>query len=88
VDADRDRPDQTLLASRQRRRTAMFWIMAVAIALTALGYGASTYQNHGYAWADQVCRSADALCSSPHWFALAAVALLLVYLYRLSNASR
>jgi hypothetical protein len=66
----------------------MFFIVAVAAVVATLGYSASVFRNHGRVWADEVCRTADVLCSSPQWFAIAALILFLVYLFQLSRPAR
>jgi hypothetical protein len=54
------------------------------IAGTAIIYGASLQQNHGYAWADNLCSVASFLCTSPSWAAVATIAFSIIYFYRLS----
>jgi len=51
---------------------------------TAIAYGASLQQHHGYAWADNVCSVASYLCSSPGWTAVVTIVVALIYLYKQS----
>ena len=51
------------------------------IAATLLFYGARIFQYQGYAWADDVCMTAPALCASPHWLGFVAMAAMVYYLF-------
>ncbi len=64
----------------------MFSIAAATI-VTATAYGASILRHHGHPWADQVCDTASLVCGAPHWVAVAAVAIVLVQLFRVSVQS-
>jgi hypothetical protein len=51
---------------------------------TAVVYGASLQQYHGYAWADAVCAAAPYLCSSPSWLAMLTIVTAVLYFYKVS----
>ena len=57
----------------------MFFVTLLLLAATGLFYGAASYQNHGYAWADQTCARMQSLCGSPHIVAIGAVAAIVVF---------
>jgi hypothetical protein len=57
----------------------MLFVVLLMLAATGLFYAAATYQNHGYAWADQTCASMPSLCDSPHIVAIGAVAAIVVF---------
>jgi hypothetical protein len=57
----------------------MFFIVIVMLAATALLYIAGPLQNHGHAWADQVCTTAQGLCGYPNAVAIAAAIAFITY---------
>ncbi len=57
----------------------MMFIVLLMLAATGLFYAAATFQNQGYAWADQTCASMPSLCASPHIVAIGAVAAVVVF---------
>jgi hypothetical protein len=59
-------------------------LVVALIAGTTLLYSASVFRYHGYFWADQLCQAAPALCALPHWVGLAAAAVTVFYLYKVS----
>ena len=69
-------------AQSSRWVIAMLVVVAFVAALATLGFSASTFRSYGYVWAENVCGTASILCSSPHFFALAAIGLLIFYLVR------
>jgi hypothetical protein len=52
--------------------------------VTGVIFGASLRQNHGAAWADDVCSVASTLCASPGWLLVVTGAMALLYFYRVS----
>jgi hypothetical protein len=50
------------------------------LAVTGWFYAAATYQNHGYAWADQTCESMASFCAEPHKVGIVAIAVVTMFL--------
>ena len=57
----------------------MLFVVLFMLAATGLFYATATFQNHGYAWADQTCASMPLLCASPHIVAVCAIAVIVVF---------
>ena len=57
----------------------MLFVALLMLAATGWVYAAATYQNHGYAWADQTCAGMPLLCASPHIVAIGAGAAVAVF---------
>jgi hypothetical protein len=57
----------------------MLFVVLLMLAATGLFYATATFQNQGYAWADQTCASMPLLCRSPHIVAIGAVAAVAVF---------
>lgn len=54
----------------------MIVIAFMMVAATGLIYAASMLQYRGYGWADTTCAYAPDACASPHYVAIATVALI------------
>jgi hypothetical protein len=57
----------------------MFFIVMLMLAATGLLYIAGPLQNHGHAWADQVCATAQGLCGFPNSVAVATAIAFITY---------
>ena len=57
----------------------MLFVVLLMLAATGLFYAAATFQNQGYAWADQTCASLPSLCGSPYIVAIGAVAVIAIF---------
>ena len=57
----------------------MVYVVLFMLAATELFYAAATFQNHGYAWADQACTGMPLLCASPDIVAICAIAVIVVF---------
>jgi hypothetical protein len=72
-------PIQESALSTMREAKSMLFVALLMLAATGLFYVAATFQNHGYAWADQTCTGMPLLCASPHIVAIGAVAAVAVF---------
>ena len=57
----------------------MLFVVLLMLAATGWFYAAATFQNQGYAWADQTCAGTPLLCGSPHIVAIRAVVAVVVF---------
>lgn len=58
----------------------MPFLVFVTLAVTGWFYAAATYQNHGYAWADQTCESMQSFCAEPHKVGIVAIAVVTMFM--------
>lgn len=67
----------------------MIVIAIIMVAATVLIYAASSLQYRGYEWADTTCAYARDACASPHYVAIATVALIgLFFVMRAINKAK
>jgi hypothetical protein len=59
---------------------AMPFVVFLTLAFTGWFYAAATYQNRGYAWADQTCESMPSFCAEPHKVGIVAIAVVTMFL--------
>jgi hypothetical protein len=57
----------------------MVVIAIMMVAATVLIYAASSLQYRGYEWADATCAYARDACASPHYVAIATVAVIGIF---------
>jgi hypothetical protein len=67
-------------ANQKAGAFAMPFVVFLTLAFTGWFYAAATYQNRGYAWADQTCESMPSFCAEPHKVGIVAIAVVTMFL--------
>jgi len=67
------------MQANRRLACDMAVIATIMVAATALVYGASMLQYRGYDWADATCAYMTDACASPHYLAIATIAVIGIF---------